>query len=153
MKKHTSKSRMGAKMPKQRPRLRSKWTTWPRPQLPYFHPSGPLGDTWALKSQKTCSRHAILWKVFKMYLFEACKIIRSYQIGLVFFQMGGFPLRYIYIYINIYRYTFFHRAPIWVFPICCVAGNAQASASQSTRSLATRLLYLTVGHNALTSKY
>ena len=66
MKKHTSKPRMGANMSKKRPRLRSKWTTWPRRQLPHFHPGGPLGDTWALKSQKTHSRHAILWKVFKM---------------------------------------------------------------------------------------
>ena len=62
MKKHTSKSRMGAKMSKKRPRVRSKWPTWPRPQLPHFHPSGPLGDTWALKSQKTCSRHTDFMK-------------------------------------------------------------------------------------------
>ena len=40
---------------------------------------------------------------------------------------------------------FYYRAPIWVFPICCEAGNAQASASQSTRSLAARLRFLPVG--------
>ena len=62
MKKHTSKSRMGAKMSQKRPRLGSKWTTWPPPQLTQFHPSGPLGDTCALKSQKTRSRHTDFMK-------------------------------------------------------------------------------------------
>ena len=62
VKKHAPKSHLGAKTTKKRPRLRSKWTTWPRTQLSHFHLGGSLGDTWALKSQKTRPRHADFMK-------------------------------------------------------------------------------------------
>ena len=35
-----------------------KSTTWPPTQLSHFHSGGPLGDTWALKSQHAHPRHA-----------------------------------------------------------------------------------------------
>ena len=62
VKKQPSKTHLGAKITKNRSRLRSKWTTWPPTQLRYFSLDAPLCDTWAPRSQKTGSRHTNLPK-------------------------------------------------------------------------------------------
>ena len=62
VKKQPSKTHLGEKITKNRHQLRSKWTPWPRTQLPYFSLAAPLCDTWAPRSQKTGSRHTNLPK-------------------------------------------------------------------------------------------
>ena len=42
-------------MPQNRPRLEVQMHAWPPPRVNYFRSGDPLGDTCALKSQKTRS--------------------------------------------------------------------------------------------------
>ena len=74
----------------------------------YFSSIAPFCDTWAPRSQKTCPRHTFFQKSRQIEPHRHPKLSKSIQLAIflnpicAFFQMGGFPLRYIYIYIYIF---------------------------------------------------
>ena len=88
VKKHAPKSHLGAKITKKRPRLRSKWRTWPRRNLSHFSLDAPLCDTWAPRSQKTGSRHTNFPKSVTNGCPQARKVVKM-NANLAFFSRRG----------------------------------------------------------------